>query len=645
MKKLLLFGLALSIGFSGFSQRAKSYLADTQDHTNKHTDFSFTKTGVENAPVAFELKSNKQVLIERLDLGVSGNVFSVLNSYQRCLAYDEASNTILGTYRADPGTYPEALASGTIMAHTSSDGGQSWNHVINLNPNPDDHALRYPSGVLYNHTGSSNPDDLYAVAAGPSHTAGTWDMTYYGSVQITDANNNDEYQDFSGNNDWDSYSMTAVPEAVYFFGREMEDAGSSQGVNQTMMQYVGTTDDPAEGFDWETNSVTPDWYEDAGVSIALYNTWSAWSKDGSIGYMWMVGVTNDSEEYGGYQPQVFFTEDGGDDWDEIELNMEDHPVLVEFLPPWEDAAGNPGTVKPTMGISEGGSRNFPGVVDSEGRLHIFAQMFGMSTESAADPSSGYWTVGENSGGHIFDIVLNTDGLQDLIFVDSVFSKKPPSEYWGDTPVNWDHRLQASKSVDETVVFAVWADDTDHAEGILNNPDIIAWAYNTQTGNKSAPINFTEDDLYSGFFFFHFVSEYTPFVDGEYKIPVAITLSPEEFSTGLSTAPSSHYFLDGISFPEIVGVEDNIELPTKLFTVTQNTPNPFNGTTTISVSTETASAVMVEVSNIMGQTIYNVNSTVNGTQEITLNSNNMEAGVYFYTVSVGEQTITKKMVVK
>jgi hypothetical protein len=56
--------------------------------------------------------------------------------------------------------------------------------------------------------------------------------------------------------------------------------------------------------------------------------------------------------------------------------------------------------------------------------------------------------------------------------------------------------------------------------------------------------------------------------------------------------------------------------------------------------------MVEVSNIMGQTIYVVNGgTVNGTKEIILNSNDMEAGVYFYTVTVGNESITKKMIVK
>lgn len=646
MKKMLLLFIVLGISFSSFAQKKKSFPADKADHPVK-LDYSFTKVNGENVPIALDFKSENEVLIERRDLGISANVFSVLLSYQRCLSYDEATNTLLGTYRADPATYPGADESGTVMAHVSNDGGSTWNHMVHLNPSADEHALRYPSGVLYNHNGSSNPDDLYAVVAGPAHTGAEWNHSYYGSKKLTDENESVLYNDFENSNEWDVYSMTTVPGGAYIFGREYDNAGNNQGVNQTIRQLVGTTDDPADGFDWDLNTVTPDWYVGSdGVALALYNAWSAWSRDGSIGYAWMVGVSEDSEEYGGYQPQVYFTEDGGDSWDEIELNMEDHPSLVEFLPPWEDENGNAGTVKPTMGISEGGSRNFPGVVDYEGRLHIFAPIFGMSTESAADPESGYWNVGDVLGGHIFDIVLDQEGLQDLIFVDSVMSKKTPTDYWGGDPaVDWDHRLQASKSLDEKVVFAVWADD-ETSEEFIDNPDIIGWAYNTETKVMSEPVNFTEDDLYTGFFFFHFVSELTPLVDGNYEIPVAITLSPTEFASNSSIAPCTHYYLDGISFPEVVGIEEDVTTSVKNISVSQNQPNPFVGTTTIEINSNTADPALIEVMNIMGQTVYSMNAgMVNGSQRIELNVSDLKSGVYFYTVTIGNESVSKKMIIE
>jgi len=111
-------------------------------------------------------------------------------------------------------------------------------------------------------------------------------------------------------------------------------------------------------------------------------------------------------------------------------------------------------------------------------------------------------------------------------------------------------------------------------------------------------------------------------------------------------PITVNYVTGIEFPKLpfVGTQELSSI--NHFKLTQNLPNPFNGTTTINVTTETVAPVMVEISNIMGQTIYTVDAgNVNGTQEITLKSNNMEAGVYFYTVTVGNESITKKMVVK
>ncbi|OYT17410.1 MAG: hypothetical protein B7C24_02925, partial [Bacteroidetes bacterium 4572_77] len=96
----------------------------------------------------------------------------------------------------------------------------------------------------------------------------------------------------------------------------------------------------------------------------------------------------------------------------------------------------------------------------------------------------------------------------------------------------------------------------------------------------------------------------------------------------------------------VGIGDDLVAQEGSISVSQNIPNPFTGTTTIEVSTETAATVLVEVSNIMGQSIYTINAgTVNGTSKIDLPANNLEAGIYFYTVRVGNESITKKMMVE
>lgn len=647
MKKILLLGLAIGMTIGGFSQSKVAKLNFVQNTAEQRADFNFNKQSNEVTPNAVNLKSGNAVLLDRAELGKSGNAYSVLTSYQRCLSYDETSGALLGTFRADKASYPGALESGTVMGHTSADGGNSWNHVIVLNPTGDEHALRYPSGVLYNADGSSNADDLYIITTGPSHTGGVWDYSFHGVSDMNGSNLSDYYHTWESENDWARSSMTVVPGAVYNFGNDYTTVGDA-GADQTMKHYVGTTDDPANGFVWEYNEVTPDWLMDGadGTATALYTNWSAWSKDGSIGYMWMIGVSNDSEAYGGYQPQVYYTDDAGDSWDEIELDMEDHPTLVEFLPPWEDANGNAGTVKPTMGISQGGTRAFPGVVDYEGRLHIFAPTFGSSKESVTDPESGYWTVGEIKGGHIFDFVLDADGLQDIILVDSIMTEKAADNAFGD--VTWDHRLQASKSLDEKVVFAVWADDDNSDDGTLKNPNIYAWGYNTETGVQTDAVNFTMDDLYAGFYFYHYVAELTPMVDGFYNIPVSTSITPTEFGGNDATAVVTHTFVNGIGFDEstFIGVEDGIQMTSSQITVSQNQPNPFNGYTSIEITSNTIAPASVEVSNMMGQTVYQMDAgIINGSKKVNINARDLKSGVYFYTVRMGAESRTMKMIIE
>ncbi|MEE4256952.1 MAG: T9SS type A sorting domain-containing protein [Bacteroidales bacterium] len=645
MKKLLLLGLAFGIMLSAYPQKVyKSNKELKKNNTERRTDASFYKTGSEFQPNAVQLKEGTSAMVDRVEMGKSGNVYSVLTSYQRCLAYEPITGTLQGTHRADPATYPAALASGTIMAHMSTDMGQNWNHVMVLNPDPDVYALRYPSGVAYLHEGMGTYDDLYPVVCGPSHTGGTWNYTYYGSAKVDETNGDVYYYPWSATgNDWGRSSMTIVPGAVYNFGQDYTSVGNL-GVNQTMKQYIGTTEDPATGFEWEINEFTPDWVIDPadGHAVALYTTWSAWSLDGSIGYMWMIGATNETYDYGVYQPQLAYTTDGGENWDELYIDLEDHPALVEYLPPWQDAAGNPGTVRPTFLT---GDRTYPGVVDYEGKLHLFSNVFGSSAGDVLDPDNGYWIVNGLAGGHIFDFIIDQDGLVDVIFVDSVLTDVAPDNAFGD--VTWDHRLQASKSVDEQAVFCVWADDfTGPEPAEVLNPDIKGWGYAAMDQTPMGePVNFTQDDLFSGFYFFHYVSELTPKIGDFYEIPVSTSVTITEFQGNDAGAPITHTYVGGIGFT-YVGVDDNVADDAQTLSVSQNIPNPAVNSTVIEISSETVAPARVEVTNMVGQTVYSADAgIVNGSKKVTIDVSSFDSGVYFYTVTVGSERVSNKMIVK
>jgi len=95
---------------------------------------------------------------------------------------------------------------------------------------------------------------------------------------------------------------------------------------------------------------------------------------------------------------------------------------------------------------------------------------------------------------------------------------------------------------------------------------------------------------------------------------------------------------------ILGVEDNKAVAD--LTVTQNVPNPAINNTTITVATEINGAVSLNVSSILGQVIYSENVIVNShTHTFNINVSNLDSGIYFYTVEIGNTSVTKKMLVK
>ena len=76
----------------------------------------------------------------------------------------------------------------------------------------------------------------------------------------------------------------------------------------------------------------------------------------------------------------------------------------------------------------------------------------------------------------------------------------------------------------------------------------------------------------------------------------------------------------------------------------NYPNPFNPTTEISFSIPVAGHVTLDVFNIMGQKVTTLLDRYMqpGTHEVTWNANNVSSGVYFYRLTAGDLTETKKM---
>ena len=84
----------------------------------------------------------------------------------------------------------------------------------------------------------------------------------------------------------------------------------------------------------------------------------------------------------------------------------------------------------------------------------------------------------------------------------------------------------------------------------------------------------------------------------------------------------------------------------LSSLDQNYPNPFNRTTEISYELGQAQDVSIEITDMTGRKVMKIDEGRQpaGVHTYTLNAQDLEAGIYFYTLTAGQYTETKRMIV-
>ena len=94
----------------------------------------------------------------------------------------------------------------------------------------------------------------------------------------------------------------------------------------------------------------------------------------------------------------------------------------------------------------------------------------------------------------------------------------------------------------------------------------------------------------------------------------------------------------------VGVQEN---SAKNVSVSSNYPNPFTGETRFDINLKSKSNVTVEVYNVLGKVVKTINAgNLNtGAHTIKIDASGLSSGVYTYTVTVGAEKLTGKMMIK
>jgi len=93
-----------------------------------------------------------------------------------------------------------------------------------------------------------------------------------------------------------------------------------------------------------------------------------------------------------------------------------------------------------------------------------------------------------------------------------------------------------------------------------------------------------------------------------------------------------------------GVETNSVMPSQ-FNLSQNYPNPFNPTTTISFELPVSGKTTLKIYNLLGNEVATlVNGYVSaGSHQIVFDASKLETGIYYYKLTAGDFSATKKLI--
>lgn len=674
MKKLLLFSLLISFAIAGVSQSEPVQM--NQKRTENQLDFKRTT----NFPEVDMTKETTSV--ERIAIGSAKSQRSFRREDTKTISYNKDLDVISISFVLDKDIYPSIDEDGVVGMFYSADRGLTWSDPVVISDFTDEGLENYYlSCILYNPTGNTDVDNAYGVFQGicaepPSYPI--WNRQAFGSSQLNGDNLDQEYitnsaTGFEHDGYFNQFGLTQKSNFIKCFNIIPE--GPWAEFSELQIENIQANFN-GDNFDWEIEQSIiemPFAIDEDGEAMWVGKlTFSdvaadvVWSDDGQIGYAWMVGVHEDATT--GFQPIMYKTTDGGDNWDDVDLDFQSEEAQEAML---YDLDTGEGYIFPCNTAGEEPLdycipwfNATVGAVDHRGNLQLFGDMNGHyygegQAPEAADVYSRFsyaghlmkFTIGEDESGN--------DGLLDIMWVDSLRST-PALDLVDATDDNlycgtngWLRRLQLSKNEFSNEFFLTWTDTRD-GDGLVENfhPDIVGWSYNSHYETHSEPVCLTEGSLYETFYFYVQAAENAMYdlETNTYTVPMLNALSVNDFSSNTSASgdPVDVHYVTGMTFPSLtpdppIGLD---KLENADWSVTQNSPNPFSTFTTISINSSKTANVSVEVSNLMGQSVYSMDAgIINGNMKLNIPAKDLKAGVYFYTVTIGNESVSKKMIVE
>ncbi|MCF8227487.1 MAG: T9SS type A sorting domain-containing protein [Bacteroidales bacterium] len=650
MKKTLLFLMALCISGLVYAQNMHFEKVSTKLPDQEIVDL----VGLKSSPITsnFEKSPSQTYYVNGRELtfvqiGSSGNAYGFYGGPRTYLWADNVLNSVVFTHRMvnDP---PTSYGNSRIAYDVSWEGGMdgTWTNSIQvydpLGPGSQypDAAGRYPQGGIINPPGNTDPNmaeyTYFIPALDGSNGTSNWGGFAFGTNGLTEVDPADPTQTnwTSGGDTWRNVpdAFTITQDGVCW----MIDGSFPNGlVGDYEGQFIfdkGTWNEDIGDVEYEEWLVD---ILDAGDGINDVKV--AFAPDGQIGYLLVMSDSpSDPQPFTNYHPILYTTDDGGETWSDdpmhCQLGGEEGIESVksfvsdEVMEAIYGAGFNRDEIFYNMGFQ------VDMVVDYFGNPHI--------TGIIACASEDGWYPNYESMGtfHVWYDVDNAMWDAELLYM----NKTLDGDLGGITQYN---RPQASSSMDGWNIFFSWI-DTDQ-EGIEENvsPDIYMVHYDVGSGLHSDVDNITS---FTQAMWTAYMGSQSHYVFQEdlgngtyrYTIPFVYTeLDPND-----PAAEVTFWYIDGVTTDFLIGVDEQENIPV---TVEQNYPNPFSSSTTIDLSLDAEASLSLEIFNMTGQKIMEVDKgKVNaGKHQFMIDAGELSKGVYFYTVKANGAKVTRKMIIE
>lgn len=164
-------------------------------------------------------------------------------------------------------------------------------------------------------------------------------------------------------------------------------------------------------------------------------------------------------------------------------------------------------------------------------------------------------------------------------------------------------------------------------------------------NPQVTDDVTEDRIkVNGYFAFYVPS-------GQYRVEATASGYVDVESPILTVVDEPVFYNVGMkksaNAPTVINQQYKIPSVPSLFTLEQNYPNPFNPVTTIGYSLPVPARVTLKIYNTLGKevaTLIQDEYKSSGRHVVQFNASSIASGIYFYRLSAGKFTATKKFVV-